>query len=201
MKPFKYIFLLTFTVIISSGLFAQRMGNQQGRRQQQQQRQGMSEKGLLSPEAMTEIVFYDAEKVFKRIKLKDKDKKKVISNAIVLYNNKLTEINGFAFLEFKMAKKLIAQTKENAKLENDPNLMKDAKEKLRTILSPIKKKVKIQQNKLDIVFKKELTEKQYAKWLKHKKTKIEALKPKLENKPQMKSNLQRQRGQGQRRRY
>jgi len=157
----------------------------------------------VNPELMAGIIMYDADEAIKKIKIKKEPQKFSTFKAISFYNNKINEIKTFNYLVFNDVKSFITKKTNEVKLTNDYRSMKEARLKIQEMLDPIRSKVKVQDSILNTNLEKELTAKQYKKWVKYKKIQLKKLQPKAPERPQSQRNSQgigrRGQGQGQRR--
>jgi hypothetical protein len=137
----------------------------------QSQRPNGQSSNNLSIDKMTHLKSFDASKVIKALKVKTDAKKLTIIYALETYNNKLIEIKAFNNDILIAAKKMLKSKMAEFKNIGDPFIMKEARVKLKKLLAPINKKVSQKKRLLNQTFKKELTEKEYGKWLKYLKNK------------------------------
>ncbi len=172
-ETMKHLLKLTIlpTLLILSTLAYSQMGSRRG---QHQQGQGQGQQANQPIEAKMNIKniagvnTLDEEEIIKKLKIAKKDKPVVIA-AIDRYNNKMREIRIFNFDTFNEAEKYLKKKKEEAMQSRDPYVMKDTKIRLDEILAPVKEKVKEQRRLLTAFFKKNLSEKQFEKWVKYQK--------------------------------
>ncbi len=130
-----------------------------------------SEKTSLSITKMTEVFLYEPSTVLKVLRIKDTPKQTAVTYIVETYNNKLIEIKAFNKDLFDTAELFLKSKVNESKRTGDPYVMSGAKVKLIEMLKPIREKVEIQKNLLNQSLKKELTAKQYTKWLNYQKSK------------------------------
>lgn len=157
-------------ILSNAALFSQMRG---GYRQRNPNNQGqkIQEAPKLSIDKMVQLFFYDDQKVTKALKIKSEAKKLSIINELEHYNNKLIEIRAFNNETLTTAKALLKSKRMESKRVGDPLIMNEARVRLKKILAPIRNKVSQQKILLNQSFKKELTPKEYTKWLKYLKNK------------------------------
>ncbi|WP_456462494.1 hypothetical protein [Lutibacter sp.] len=191
---------LIFTLFFYTTIFSQQRGNHGNSSQQAAQQK-------IIPENMARIIFYDFDEVIKKLKIKKAPTRNIVSKAITTHNNKINELKTFNYETFDNVKSFLTKKRNEAKLSRDFTILKEARMKANEMLAPIRNKVIAQKNILNATLKKELSEKQFKKWLKYQQSKLKELKPKntqqsmqsSQNKQQIQRNRQ---GQGMnRRRY
>ena len=188
MKQIKNNILLAVLLTFSSILFSQQRGNSS-----HQQGQG-SQMAEVNPQNMARIIMYNYEAVIKKLKIKKAPLKTVIMHAIYKHNNKINEIKTFNYETFDNVNKFITKKRNEAMLNHDFSMMKESQMQVNEMLAPIRKKVRLYKNTLNTTFEKELSEKQYKKWLKYQEAELKKLTPKA---PQNQNNQQIQRNRGQ----
>jgi len=169
-KIFSSLFI-SMILLTNMSLFSQmRVGGGGGKKgfSQSQRPNGQSSNNL-SIDKMTHLKSFDASKVIKALKVKTDAKKLTIIYGLETYNNKLIEIKAFNRDNLNAAKAFLKSKIMESKNVGDPFIMKEARIKLKKLLAPINKKVSQQKRLLNQTFKKELTEKEYGKWLKYLK--------------------------------
>jgi len=186
MKQPKHTFLFVFILIFNTFLYAQQRGGNRSLSQQQGQREQMA-MPTMNPENMARILIYDTDAVVKKLKIKKDPKKTFIINAITKHNNKINELKVFNYETFDEVKKYLNKKREEVKLSRDFTIMKEARMNANEMLAPIRSKVIKQQNMLNITLEKELSEKEYKKWLKYQQGELKKLNPKNTEKPQLQS--------------
>lgn len=195
MKKTTLILILVCILGNATTLFSQQKGNKQNSSNQGQDNQmGQPQ---MNPENMAGIFMYDAEDVFKKIKVKETTKQQVITKAITKYNNKINELKAFNYETFSNVKTFLDKKRNEAMLNQDNVTMKDAKIQANEMLKPIREKVQEQQSLINSIFKTALTLKEYNSWLKYQEKKRNELKPKTPENSQMQGNGQRSKGSGQ----
>lgn len=195
MKQLKYASLLVFILTFNSIIYAQQRGGGNRNSQQQGQRSQTSIP-TMNPENMAGILIYDTDEVVKKLKIKKAPKKAIVNQAIARHNNKVNELKVFNFETFNKVKKYLNKKREEVKLSRDFSIMKEARMNANEMLAPIRTKVMQQQNLLNTTLEKELSEKEYKKWLKYQEDELKKLNPKNAERPQMQSG-QRSQGRGQ----
>lgn len=170
-----YFFIILF---IYSGIsFAQMRGQQPG------MGQGQATMPKFNAKNFAGILKYDAEKVYKKISVKDENLKKEISKLLSEYNKKIDEIIFLDTPKLEKIEREVNLQRENAMLTKDRQAMMGIMEEARKKLAPVKNKV-IEANKdLNQELSKILSEKQYKKWMKYQKNKKKSLKPKTQMNP------------------
>jgi hypothetical protein len=188
------LFLICFLLLSHVTVFSQmQVGGGAGKKGfSQSQRPDGQGASNLSIDKMTQLNTFDASKVIKALKVKTDAKKLTIIYGLETYNNKLIEIKAFNNDILTTAKKFLKSKIKESKSVRDPLIMNEARVKLRKMLAPIIKKVSQQKKLLNQTFKKELTEKEYGKWLKYLKSKTH----KKPNQNQLNSHSKNGRGQG-----
>jgi len=197
MKQIKNNILLVVFLTFSSVLFSQQRGNNQNSSRQQGQGSQMVQTKM-SPQNMARIIMYDYEAVIKKLKIKKAPLKTVVMHAIYKHNNKINEIKTFNYETFDNVSKFLTKKRNEALLNRDFSTMKEAKMQANEMLAPIRKKVLLHKNTLNTTFEKELSEKQYKKWLKYQETELKKLNPKAPQTQQNRNSQQSQRGRGSR---
>lgn len=181
-KPLFFIFLI---MILSNATYSQQKGNKSNNSNQSQQ---IAMKTLpMKPENMAGILLYDSDEVIKKIKLKDLSKQILIEEAIEIYNNSISEIKAFNYQIFDEVKIYLDNARNEAKINNDKFLMKEASHNAKKMLQPVQNKVKEHHVTLNFTMENILTNKQYGKWDKYQKKKHAELKPATNNNYQMNS--------------
>ena len=148
---------------------------------------------------MAGIISYDFDEVIKKLKIKKTPTKNIVSKAITTHNNKINELKTFNYETFNNVKSFLTKKRNEAKLSRDFTIMREARMKANEMLAPIRNKVISQKNILNATLKKELSEKQFKKWLKYQQGKLKELKPKntqqsmqsVQNRQQIQRNGQR----------
>lgn len=143
----------------------------------QQQTQGTQDKPKeITPEMMGGILIYNSDEVFKKVKIKDDATQQIVEKAVSQYNNKIIEIKAFSIEAFSKVKWIIDQKNADVQNSNIDDLM-EARYKINDLLKPVQDKVDAQQAILNKSLEKDLTAKQYSKWLKYALSKIKELRP------------------------
>ena len=191
MKKILFIAILFLTFNIA----AQRSRGGGGGRQQSQNPELNQTKEVkkLSAKEIAGIFYYDVDEVIKKVKIKDDDKKYLVTKALRNYNFKVKEIlflNAEKFTDLDLLMNAISN-------ERDSESNKNIREKVREVTRPIKENVHEHEKELNEILRGVLSEKQDKKWLKYQKSIIESLQPKkAENNNQ---NSRPSRGSGMRR--
>jgi hypothetical protein len=196
MKLIKNYILLTYLLTFTTVLFSQQRGNKRNSLQQQGQGSQMTS-AIVNPKNMARIIFYDSEKVIKKIKIKKPSVQTVIKQAISKHNNKINEIKTFNFETFNNVSKFLTKKRNEAMVSRDFNTMKESHIEANNMLAPIHEKVLLQKNTLNTIFEKELSEKQYKVWLKYQEGELKKLNPKKPDNFQMQGNQHSQQTRGQ----
>ncbi len=192
MKQLKNNILLTIFLTFSAVLFSQQRGSSQNSSQQQGQGSQMTQPKV-NPQNMARIITYDYEVVIKKLKIKEALLKTVVMQAIYKHNNKINEIKTFNYKTFDDVSNFLTKKRSEAMLNRDFNTMEESQMLANEMLAPICEKVLLQKNTLNTTFEKELSEKQYKKWLKYQETELKKLSPIT---PQTQNNQQSQRNGG-----
>lgn len=115
------------------------------------------------------MIFYDTEKVLKKIGVKKSSKKfDLITSILKKFNreqNQVKRINSFLFSEGKS--KIEFARKESVKL-GDFSIIRNATKEVTTLFEPIVEVVKEKEKNLDLEFEKILSSKEFSKWNKYK---------------------------------
>ncbi|AMC10788.1 hypothetical protein Lupro_05830 [Lutibacter profundi] len=188
------ISILIFILFFSTTLFSQQRGNHGNSSQK-----AMPQK--INPKNMAGIISYDFDEVIKKLKIKETPIKNIVSKAITTHNNKINELKTFNYEIFNNVKSFLTKKRNEAKLSRDFTIMTEARMKANEMLAPIRDKVITQKSILNTTLKKELSEKQFKKWLKYQQGKLKELKPKntqqsmqsAQNRQQIQRNGQRNR--------
>jgi hypothetical protein len=169
----KYFFLFFFsclTLLTTNTVNSQiRVGNNRNISQPPQSK--TTERAPLNITKMTHLFLYEPPTTLRVLRIKDKAKQTIITYELETYNNKLIEIKAFNKALFDTSELFLKSKINESKRTGDPYIMTGAKVKLTKMLAPIRKKVEVQKNLLNLSLKKELTTKQYSKWLKYQKSK------------------------------
>ncbi|WP_456422244.1 hypothetical protein [Lutibacter sp.] len=191
MKSLIYTFI--FALFFNTTLYSQQRGNHGNSSPQAAQQK-------IIPENMAGIISYDFDEVIKKLKIKKTPTKIIVSKAITTHNNKINELKTFNYETFNNVKSFLTKKRNEAKLSRDFTIIREARMKANEMLAPIRNKVIAQKNSLNSTLKKELSEKQFKKWLKYQQSKLKELKPKntqqsmqsSQNKQQIQRNRQMQ---------
>jgi len=176
--------LLFLVVIFQLNITVAQRGQRKGNQTQMQQQ--MSVKAFKAENAAN-ILFYTPAKIFKKLKIKDKNKKYQIKKSINTYNRNITEIR---FLNSERLNEITVYVNEKRKeaLERrDFQEMKAIQSNIREKLRPIKKDVKKAEERLNYRMKELLSEKKYKKWIKYQRAKKKKINPQVENKGKQQS--------------
>ncbi len=126
---------------------------------------------VLNIEKMTQFEFYDDSHIIKVLKIKEAHKKLALITDLETYNNKLIEIKAFNIDLINAANKYFKSRMVEFKRVEDPEIMDEARLKLKKMLAPIHDKLVEQKLLLNQKFKKKLTSKEYKKWLNYQRSK------------------------------
>ncbi|WP_456376086.1 hypothetical protein [Lutibacter sp.] len=175
------IFTIIVVVLISSNsnLFSQQRGGRGN------SSQGQMTMPKVSPQNMAKIIIYDSDEVLKKLKLKSAQKKTIVNQAISKHNTKINELKIFNYETFNNVKTFLDKKREEAILNRDFSTMKESRMKANEMLAPIRAESMKQQMILNNTLNKELSEKEYKKWLKYQQAELKKLNPKNTQKPQM----------------
>jgi len=187
MKQFKNNIILAILLTFSTVLFSQQRGNRGNSSQQQGQGSQMTQPKV-NPQNIARIIMYDYEEVIKKLKIKKAPLKTVVMHAVSKHNNKINEIKTFNFETFDNVSKFLSKKRNEAMLNRDFSTMKESQMQANEMLAPIRKKVQSQKYTLNTTFEKELSEKQYKKWLKYQEVELKKLNPKAPQSQQNKSS-------------
>lgn len=188
MKQIKIYILFTFFLTFTSLLFSQQRGNTRNSSQQQGQNSQMAQPKV-NPQNMARIIMYDYEEVIKKLKIKKAPKQTVIAQAISKHNSKINELKTFNYETFDNVTSFLTKKRNEAKLSRDFSTMRESQMQANEMLAPIRKKVLLQKNALNTTFEKELSEKEYKKWLKYQEAELKKLNPKASQTQQSQSNI------------
>lgn len=195
MKKLSSFLILICILGNATTLFSQQKGNKQNSSYQGQASQmGQPQ---MNPENMAGIFMYDAEDVFKKIKIKETTKLQIITKAITKYNNKINELKAFNYETFSNVKTFLDKKRNEAMLNQDNVTLKEAKIQANEMLKPIREKVLEQQSLINSNFLTALSPKEYNFWLKYQEKKHNELKPKTSENTPMQGSGQRSKGSGQ----
>ncbi|MDG2444485.1 MAG: hypothetical protein P8M14_03445 [Flavobacteriaceae bacterium] len=166
------IVVLLFS-ITAEAQYGSRYGSQYNRRQSMQPRQPRAAQQSRVPEIDVEkavgLVFYNTEKVSKKIGVKKSSDAFIkITSIFNLFNKELKQIkriNTFLFSEGKS--KMEAAQKETIK-SRDYSALQKANKEVTESFKPIIKVIEDKEKKLDLDLKEFLSEKQQKKWVKYK---------------------------------
>jgi len=197
MKQIKIYILFTFFLTFTSLLFSQQRGNTRNSSQQQGQNSQMAQPKV-NPQNMARIIMYDYEEVIKKLKIKKEPKQTVIAQAISKHNSKINELKTFNYETFDNVTSFLTKKRNEAKLSRDFSTMRESQMQANEMLAPIRKKVLLQKNALNTTFEKELSDKEYKKWLKYQEAELKKLNPKAKQNQPSQSG-QRSQGSGQKR--
>lgn len=114
------------------------------------------------------LVFYDADKVVKKIGVKKKPEVKKVKEIITKYNgifNGIKRINTFTFSDIK---KTVEATQKKAIKTQDYSSIEKVQKKMLEAFKPIVEEVKRQDESFDAELKAVLSKKQFKKWEKYK---------------------------------
>ena len=193
-KIFYFIILL-----LNFSFYAQRSGGgQRGGRQNQQTQQNKETKKFKTSE-VAGLFSYEIEKVVRKLKIKDENKKASVIKLLSDYNFEIKEIlliNADKFKDFDRLVNTEMQSRRNSgneKTNKDKN--GGIREKVQKLIRPIRQKDRKKEIRLNEDLAKILSKKQNKKWLKYQKTKKDKLKPK---RPQANNNQGRNQGGNQR---
>jgi len=124
------------------------------------------------------IIRYDVDVLYKKLKVKKEDNKRILAKKITEYNRKIDKIKFLNSVLLNDVNTFIEVKKMEASMNKDMQLMKSAKVQAQDKLNPIKAKITIEDENLNSQLKKILSKKQFKKWKKHHTKRKEALKPK-----------------------
>ena len=208
--------IFLFTVLFSCFSFfaqGQRGGNGGGRSPQNQNRQGGEEREVKEFNAsdVAGIFYYDIKKVIKKLKVKDKKTQNKVKKALKDYNFKIKEIaflNSDKFNGLNEVMKTLKGTDRRQGNRNDDNDLENPvtnkregiRGKIQNIIRPVRNEIRGHEEILNETLENVLSEKQNMKWIKYQKKQKEELMPKRPERNQN-NNGQRQRGNGQQRRF
>jgi len=174
MKTIRLLLLIITILFFNVNLMAQ-YGRQYGSRTQgrriQNSRQQARPSSKVQPKNVSMFIVYNSETVFKKIKLRDKSKIKTLGAVLENYNNKIIEIKAFESEPLNVAKTYIKQKQKEAQQSGDYSIMQEARVRVKEIIAPLQQKLKNEQNLLNLKFKKDLTPKQFEKWLRYQDSK------------------------------
>ncbi|NOQ91893.1 MAG: hypothetical protein GQ552_04160 [Flavobacteriaceae bacterium] len=185
MKKVKLLFFTFLIVILSNSIYSQKRGN--GSNQSNQNMSSAMKTMPIKPENMAGILLYDTDEVIKKLKIKESPKQVLIEDAIDSYNNNISEVKAFNNQLFDEVKIYLGNARNEAKINNDKFLMKEASQNAKEMLKPVQEKVKKHHEILNFAMENILTDKQFSKWNKYQKKKFAELKPSSSNNSQMKS--------------
>lgn len=158
-----FILFFIFSVSIEAQFNRQRM---QPRTPAVSQQQRFPE---VNVEKAVGMIFYDSEKVLKKIGVKKSSKNfDLITSILKKFNreqNQVKRINSFLFSEGKS--KIEFARKESVKL-GDFSIIRNATKEVTTLFEPIVEVIKEKEKKLDLEFEKILSSKEFSKWNKYK---------------------------------
>ncbi|MEL7121672.1 MAG: hypothetical protein AAFO07_19645, partial [Bacteroidota bacterium] len=127
--------------------------------------------GMSPPEFKAEkaagITTYDYDEVIKKLKVKEKERKTNVSEALKIYNSQMDDL---AFNHSSTFQSLEAEFNSNLQIamqNRDRSQMNGVRAKIQEIIPPIRKEAIAEKEKLNTVMKEILTEKQNEKWLKY----------------------------------
>ena len=196
----KHIFFIVF-IFLGNISFAQTSrggGNGNGRQLQNQNRQfsDQREVKILKATDIAGILYYDVNKVIKKVKIKNDDLKKSVSKAFNDYNFKIKEISLLNADKLRVLDVLMKSRRGSGRRgqndDNETNKGDDFRQKMRKIIRPIRREIGENEVILNETLKGLLSEKQMKKWLKYQKAEKDKLKPK---RPQANENQRQQQRQ------
>lgn len=210
-KIFLFILLLVSSVSFSQGQRGGN-GNSGGRQLQNQNRQGGERKSRepkkFKASDAAGIFFYDINQVLKKIKVKEGGVKQEVTKTLRNYNFKIKEIaffNSEKFNELNIFMKSMRgnhkrqlnrnnNSNDNQSIDNNRNKnADDPRQKVSKVIRPIRNEIRDNEEELNNLLEKVLSEKQNKKWIKYQKKikkSLEPVKPDRQNLQRFNSNRQ-----------
>ncbi|MCG1036993.1 hypothetical protein [Polaribacter sargassicola] len=121
------------------------------------------------------IIYYNEKEVIKKLKIKEEDKKLLMSKELQNYNSKIKEIS---FLNSETFTELNVVVKAAMSSGNRETAMKMRK-KVEEIIKPVREEVSLHEEELNKNIESILSEKQLKKWLKYQSNKKSSLQPRI----------------------
>ncbi|MEO1435257.1 MAG: hypothetical protein AAFV80_06940 [Bacteroidota bacterium] len=113
------------------------------------------------------IVEYNIDKVIKKIKVKNPDTQSAVTEALKAYNTRMMELSYAHSPTFQELDAEFDRTISAVMASRDRSKMNGFKNKIQTVLPPIRKEVMQEEQALNAIMLTNLTEKQNEKWLKY----------------------------------
>lgn len=131
------------------------------------------------------IFYYDVDKVVKKIKIKREILQSNIKEYLREYNDKVKNIALLNSEKFEQLNELMKNNRpsrnqnsyENNEDETDESVV-NIRKKVGYVIRPVKKEIRTLELELNANMEAVLSEKQFAKWMKHQKLKKDKLNPK-----------------------
>ncbi len=127
------------------------------------------------------IVSYDADEVCDEAKVKDEEKRQLVSKAILEYNQDLEQFSFKNTLILSDIDFMVNAKQKEAIETKNVEAMKELREKVNELLAPYRDTLEETNTKLNEKLKEALSDKEFKRWTKYSKKKIEALNPKPPN--------------------
>ncbi len=115
------------------------------------------------------IYTYNMEKVIKKLKLKDSPHKKAATEALYVFNIKMSELSAENALMFKQLNNDFDQNVQVAIQRRDRSVMNEVKAEIQAKIPPIRQAVTQEEIVLNEAMASILSEEQNKKWLKYQK--------------------------------
>ncbi len=117
------------------------------------------------------IFNYDIEKVIKKLKLKDSPLKKEATEALYVYNIKMSELSSEHALTFRKLNDDFDRNVQIAMQRRDPSVMQEVRAEIEANIPPIRQEVAKHEKILNEAMASFLSDEQNKKWLKYQKQK------------------------------
>ncbi len=162
-----FLFLMITQCFYSNAQYRSGMRNSQLGRQQGTPTQ--TKIASFDPARAAGIIFYEAEHVRKKLKLKNSPVVPAVQKAIESHNKKMNSLNLINTGIFDELRTVVDMKRKDAMATRDVESMRNLQKYVNTTLEPIRKDVKEIETLLNDELVKIISEGQYKKWTKYQK--------------------------------